>query len=66
MSEHRIQLGFGRKGSYHDFFVHGNPSIAQAYFIGIKVHGEQKFRLLNEQGSPIAWKSSWRGSIIQG
>lgn len=54
----KVQRATGRKGSYHDFFVHGNPAIADAYFRGMHLLINQKARLLDEQGNIIAVKKN--------
>lgn len=58
MDESKVQVGVGHKGAYHDFFVHGNPSIAQAYFTGMKVPANIKIRLLDKDGNIIAQRKN--------
>lgn len=55
MSESKVQLAIGSKGAYtEDVFVHGSPTIAEAYFAGAKVPKGCKIRLLDKNGDIIA------------
>jgi len=54
----KIQVGIGRKGSFKNVWEHSNPSIAQAFFLGLRLKENQKARIVNEKGEVVSKKTN--------
>jgi hypothetical protein len=56
---HTIEVGEGKKGGYKHLYAHANPSLALAYFHGMRLLPNYKARLINEKNEVVATRKSW-------